>query len=757
MSTELMLVLLLGLCAVFVATRPVFRKYGENNRVDDAKPKPILWCLLFPLAAIVLMLLSGTAVLLYQEHRQNMQEKIAADITNISSSLRVALDQAAAGLDMAAKPIAADPVMLKTLREGDADRLLAAWRPVFDTMRRENNVTHFYFFDTKRVCLLRIHKPETRGDIINRFTALKAERTGKTASGIELGPLGTFTLRVVQPVFEGDTLVGYVELGKEIEDLLKTLHTRFGHELVAVIRKEYLQRQSWESGMRMLGRDADWNRMPRSVVIYSSMVRLPDPFASLGEHFSEDHTHGETGWEIAFDGKNWVVSTVPLKDASGKEVGDLLIMRDSTADKVSFMFLLTLGGTVFFVLLALLLGFIYVLLRRTDAGIKAQQAALQASETMLNEVGCMAKVGGWALDLENGTLTWTREVYAIHEVAEGFQPTLEAGINFYAPESRPIIQQAVTRTIQTGEPFDLELELITAKNHRIWVHALGHALRVNGKTQKISGTFQDITEHKRAEKEKEIYEERNRKLQKAESLNLMSGSIAHHFNNQLSVVIGYLEMLIRELPSNDSRTVKLIHALHAAGKASEVSGHLLSCLGQIPGKRELLDLAELCRVNLPLIQAGMPKCVTLETDLPSPGPYIKANSKKLKQLLSNLVINAWEAIGDKPGTIRLSAKTVLPTDIPTLHRFPLEWHPKELPYACLEVTDSGCGIKEADMDKLFDPFFSTKFTGRGLGLSIVLGIAMAHGAAITVETWIDGGSIFRVFFPLSSQTAPIHE
>ena len=99
---------------------------------------------------------------------------------------------------------------------------------LFESLHREHALTHLYFFDKNRVCLLRVHKPEKHGDLINRFTAIEAERTGKTASGIELGPLGTFTLRVVQPVFEGQTLLGYVELGKEIEDVLQALHTGSG-------------------------------------------------------------------------------------------------------------------------------------------------------------------------------------------------------------------------------------------------------------------------------------------------------------------------------------------------------------------------------------------------------------------------------------------------------------------------------------------------------------------------------------------------
>jgi sensor histidine kinase regulating citrate/malate metabolism len=112
--------------------------------------------------------------------------------------------------------IASEPTVKKALRERDADSLLAVSRPIFEILGKNAHISHFYFSDTNRVCLLRVHKPNERGDTISRFTAIKAEATGKSASGIEMGPLGTLTLRVVLPVFEDGILIGYMELGKEI-------------------------------------------------------------------------------------------------------------------------------------------------------------------------------------------------------------------------------------------------------------------------------------------------------------------------------------------------------------------------------------------------------------------------------------------------------------------------------------------------------------------------------------------------------------
>jgi two-component system cell cycle sensor histidine kinase/response regulator CckA len=123
----------------------------------------------------------------------------------------------------------------------------------------------------------------------------------------------------------------------------------------------------------------------------------------------------------------------------------------------------------------------------------------------------------------------------------------------------------------------------------------------------------------------------------------------------------------------------------------------------------------------------------------------------LQQILTNLITNAWEAVGEGRGVIRLGIKTVSPADIPAAHRFPLDWQPQDNAYACLEVTDAGCGIAAKDIENLFDPFFSSKFTGRGLGLAVILGIVKAHGGAVTVESEPGQGSTFRVFFPVSGE------
>ncbi len=210
----------------------------------------------------------------------------------------------------------------------------------------------------------------------------KPNGSGKTATGIELEESGTPVLRVVQPVFDDGALVGFVELGTEIEETLQRLHARFGSQLAVIVRKKHLDRRAWEVSRLTLGREADWDRLSHNVVIYSSWEGLPGVFTTWADMVEGEHSHGEAEREFRLDGGFWRASATPLRIASGIAVGDLLVMIDVTEEKGAFTRLLALGGASGAVMLTFFLGFIYVLLSRTDAGIRAQQTELRESEEM---------------------------------------------------------------------------------------------------------------------------------------------------------------------------------------------------------------------------------------------------------------------------------------------------------------------------------------------------------------------------------------
>ncbi|BDU72701.1 two-component system sensor histidine kinase NtrB [Mesoterricola silvestris] len=263
----------------------------------------------------------------------------------------------------------------------------------------------------------------------------------------------------------------------------------------------------------------------------------------------------------------------------------------------------------------------------------------------------------------------------------------------------------------------------------------------------ILSVTRDITERRRAERERAELDATNQRLQKAESLGRMAGAIAHHFNNQLQTVLTNLEILGHAGGGTDHARV-LARVKQATDRAAEMSGLMLVYLGQTTQEKAPLDLSELCRGALAAFRDGLPATLGVTEDLPRPGPTVLANGPQLRQALANLLRNALEALDAGRGTLQVRIRQVPAGDLPAGHRFPINWQPQAREYACLEVSDDGTGIQDGDIEKLFDPFYTTKFTGRGLGLPVVLGIAQAHGGAVSLSTRAGAGSSFRILLPL---------
>jgi len=404
LPAALMLILLIGAAVTLAIRRPFV-----------PSPQPILWRLWPPLAAITVLAVAGMTTLLWQQQQQRLDEKTATQNFTVSHELLVDIHNQATSLTLILEGIAADAKLPEALRAGDTSRLLTRWRPVFEKLRREFKVTHFDFLDTNRVCLLRLHKPERRGDRIERFTAIEAERTGKPAAGIELETAGDLTLRTVRPVFAGAALAGYVELGKDTDDILRLREGYPDQELALTIRKNKLNQARWTESRREQGRATNWESLPQNAPIYVSQRSLSNavtawanPAAAPAAPARHESVQGlESG------PKHWLVASTPLRDISGQEIGDLWVMLDVTATRTDFARRIILGGALSAVVLALILGSIYVLLRRTDAGIRAQQAAQRENEELLSAT--LRSIGDGVIACDAGG-----KVVTLNTMAESF-------------------------------------------------------------------------------------------------------------------------------------------------------------------------------------------------------------------------------------------------------------------------------------------------------------------------------------------------
>ena len=390
---------------------------------------------------------------------------------------------------------------------------------------------------------------------------------------------------------------------------------------------------------------------------------------------------------------------------------------------------------------------------------KRAEEALRISEERLALALKATRDAVWDWDLVTNTLYcsprwWSMLGYAENELAA--EPGLYRQLMH--PDDVEQADNVYSQGIAGKESFELENRLLHKHGHYVPILTRGcFVYDDTGKAVRISGTNTDLTDKKKIEEEHRLWELQRQQIEKSESLSRMAGAVAHHFNNMLGAVIGNIELAVMDLPPGATTVELLSEAMKASQQAVELSSLMLTYLGQTVTKRELLDLSNTCRSSLPLLKITMQKNVALVAEFSSPGPTINANASQIQQLLSNVVTNAAESIGNNPGTINLRVSSVSLTEIPEENRVPVDWQPQGDAFACITVKDTGSGIEDKDIQQIFDPFFSTKFTGRGLGLPVALGIVRAHNGVITVESTAGRGSLFQVFLPLSLPQVPLRQ
>jgi PAS domain S-box-containing protein len=286
----------------------------------------------------------------------------------------------------------------------------------------------------------------------------------------------------------------------------------------------------------------------------------------------------------------------------------------------------------------------------------------------------------------------------------------------------------------------------------VWVLDSGKVVERDddGNPVRVTGTHVDITERLEMER-------RKNQIEKTESVSRMAGAVAHNFNNMLAAVIGNLELAMEDLPPETAVTGFITQAKQAAQRAAETSGLMLTFLGQSLVKPKPVDLSASCKPRLDQLLPKMPERITLKTDLPISGPVVEADPDAIGQMLTHLAANAWEAMESTPGEVGVTIASVEAAGIPEHNRFPVDWSPSEDTYACLIISDTGRGMQADAIGKIFDPFFTDKSTGRGLGLAVVLGIVKSFQGCITVESHPGKGSTFRAFLPQSKETVPSPE
>ena len=391
-------------------------------------------------------------------------------------------------------------------------------------------------------------------------------------------------------------------------------------------------------------------------------------------------------------------------------------------------------------------GVVFTVMDVSERNKAAEQ--LQENAFRLERAELTAKFGNWELDLNTKKIKGSKGALTIYGVDKK-EFELERAQQIPLPEFRPILDQALIDVIQSQKPYDLEFKAMRQSDKMIIdVHSIAD---FNPNTNVVWGVIQDITEKKQAQEELITMEKRLLHAQKLESLGVLSGGIAHDFNNLLTVIIGNLQLAMCDCDRISPAGRSLTKALEAANRSASLACQMLAYSGKGAFDVKDVNLSAIVADNAQMLRSAIAKTVNMEIELDDNMADVRCDAGQMQQLIMNLIINASEALEGKSGTVKLCTGVIY-CDEALLAQSLLIEKPVPQDMAYIRVTDDGCGMSAETINRIFDPFFTSKFTGRGLGMSVVHGIVKGHGGAITVQSKLGKGTTIAVYFPVSHET-----
>jgi PAS domain S-box-containing protein len=388
---------------------------------------------------------------------------------------------------------------------------------------------------------------------------------------------------------------------------------------------------------------------------------------------------------------------------------------------------------------------------------KNREERLRNSEMRYELATSAASVGVWDWNIETNDFYLDKNIKALLGYTNEEIPNdIETWSQYVHPEDKEAVMAAAQDHLEGRTPqYQYEHRMKHKDGTVRWFMVRGHAIRDSkGKAIRMVGTDTDITDHKRLEDERRKLELQVRQAQKLESLGVLAGGIAHDFNNLLMGILGNTELILDKIPAHSPVKERVRRIAKTAKRAAELTQQITAFAGKGSFVVEPLNLNDIVKEMSYLLETSSSKSATINYQFDDDLPSIEADPTQIRQVILNLITNASESLGDKPGMISITTDRIV-CDQGMLSGLQGHDELSEGLYVTLEVSDSGSGIDKANMEKLFDPFFSTKFTGRGLGLASTLGIVRAHKGAIRVSSRPGQGSTFSVMFPASQRPITI--
>ena len=318
------------------------------------------------------------------------------------------------------------------------------------------------------------------------------------------------------------------------------------------------------------------------------------------------------------------------------------------------------------------------------------------------------------------------------------------------PDDRAAAERALATPPGALEPWRAQLRWYpSGETEARWLSVRAHPSLHGDGSMIWTGVMTDATAERRAEAERAALESKMLQAQKAESLGIMAGGVAQDFNNLLVGILASADLLGYDAVLDEQAEQTVGHIRTSALRAAELTRQMLAYAGKGRLVVERVELPLLVREMLTLVRSAVPRTIEFDFDAEDTPSFVEADATQLRQVVMNLVTNASEAIGARSGggrvTVRVAIEERAQSVLGLLHA--AADMPRRGPYVMLEVADDGCGMDAALLERIFDPFYSTKFTGRGLGLAALLGIVQAHHGGVRVDTTPGRGTRFLVYLP----------
>jgi len=371
------------------------------------------------------------------------------------------------------------------------------------------------------------------------------------------------------------------------------------------------------------------------------------------------------------------------------------------------------------------------------SNLKLAEAALLENEKDYIRIQEQAHFGSWNLDLVQNKLVWSDENYRIFGMpAERPKNTYERFLEIVHPDDVAYVNKKWMAAVNDNAPYDIEHRLLIDGQVK-WVREVAKVVHnEKGEAIKGIGVTQDITERK-------LIEEELLKARKLESVGILAGGIAHDFNNILTGLFGNVELAKMKLSPEHSAYNNLQTAEVAMERATSLTSQLLIFAKGGEPLMETLKLKRLIKDSAKLALSG--SNVKIDWSIADDLWLVKADKGQLSQVIANLIINADQA---------MPTGGVLTIEAVNISNFEITSH-LGLPEKCikLSISDSGIGISEEHLDKIFDPYFSTKQSGHGLGLATVHSIISKHNGIILVDSKLDIGTTFSLYLPADTSSS----